>query len=404
MGDFDDSFITALRTQSWALYSVGMLLITLRMFGLYTVLIVCLNVISQGGGSNLYPPEMEGTFTPDEIEDRIYGSKIVVVSEQFMLNVIYVIKSCMLIMYTRLTLGLGTQKAVRYLGVYVAVGWVATEVAFFTACRPFEGYWGMPPPNPQCTTLEHYAIVQGCFNISSDTLMLFIPLPLVLKMNMLWKQKIVLVFLFSLGFFVIIAALLTKIFNLTNVWEPSYMLWYVREASVAVYVSNLPLIWPLLRDWFPFLRSLTPGGYSSGYSLKKRKGSGTGTGMHTGDRSKFGSQPQSHRDILSSQRSRPQGHDSITSLDTAFGIEMMAKEAGRRKKGDDSSSTECIVQPGDGDIRLEDQHADGIISVERTVVIEETLDPRDPGTDKRDVYDWKHMGGAKYVADATTGR
>src|SRR5262245_47170052 len=62
--------------------------------GLYTGLIVCLNVIAQGGGSNLYPPEMEGTFTPDEIEDRIYGSKIVVVSEQAMLNVIYVIKAC----------------------------------------------------------------------------------------------------------------------------------------------------------------------------------------------------------------------------------------------------------------------------------------------------------------------
>ncbi len=191
--------------------------------GLYTALIVCLNVISQGGGSNLYPPEMEGTFTPEEIDDRIYGSKIVVISEQAMLNVIYVIKACMLIMYTRLTLGLAAQKAVRYLSIYVALGWVGTEIAFFTACRPFSGYWGMPPPDPQCTTLEHYAIVQGCFNISSDALMLFIPLPLVLKMTMPWKQKIVLVFLFSLGPFVIIAALLTKIENLTNIWDPLYM-------------------------------------------------------------------------------------------------------------------------------------------------------------------------------------
>ncbi len=167
---------------------------------------------------------MEGTFTPQEIQDRIYGSKIVVISEQAMLNVIYTMKTCMLIMYSRLTLGLNAQKAVRYIAVYVLMGWIASETAFFTACRPFQGYWGMPPPNPQCTTLENYAIVQGCFNISSDTLMLFIPLPLVLKMSMPWKQKIVLVFLFSLGFFVIIAALLTKIYNLTDVWEPTYML------------------------------------------------------------------------------------------------------------------------------------------------------------------------------------
>lgn len=32
------------------------------------------------------------------------------------------------------------------------------------------------------------------------------------------------------------------------------MLWYTREASVAVYVANLPGIWPLLREHFRFLR------------------------------------------------------------------------------------------------------------------------------------------------------
>jgi hypothetical protein len=180
-----------------------------------------------------------------------------------MLNVIYTIKCCMLIMYTRLTLGLTVQKLVRYLAIYVAIGWCSTEIAFFTACRPFSGYWAMPPPDPQCTTLQYYAIVQACFNISSDTLMLFIPLPLVFKLAMPWKQKGVLLVIFSMGIFVIVAAILTKVFNLSNIWDPSYMLWYTREASVAVYVSNLPMIWPLLREYFPGLKSLTPGQKSS---------------------------------------------------------------------------------------------------------------------------------------------
>ena len=48
----------------------------------YTTLIVCLNVIVKGGGSNLYPPEQFDTFTQADIEERIWGSKIVVVSEQ----------------------------------------------------------------------------------------------------------------------------------------------------------------------------------------------------------------------------------------------------------------------------------------------------------------------------------
>ena len=43
---------------------------------------ICLNVIADGGGSNLYPPGTESTFTPEDIQERIYGSKIVIISEQ----------------------------------------------------------------------------------------------------------------------------------------------------------------------------------------------------------------------------------------------------------------------------------------------------------------------------------
>src|ERR1700712_1442727 len=53
----------------------------------------------------------------------------------------------------------------------------------------------------------------------------------------------------------ITAAILTKVFNLSNVYDTAYMLWYTREASVAVYVANLPMIWPLLREWIPYLRT-----------------------------------------------------------------------------------------------------------------------------------------------------
>ena len=48
----------------------------------YTALIVCLNVIASGGGSNLFPPDQLQTFTPHDIQERIKGSKIVLVSEQ----------------------------------------------------------------------------------------------------------------------------------------------------------------------------------------------------------------------------------------------------------------------------------------------------------------------------------
>jgi hypothetical protein len=52
----------------------------------YTGLIVSLNAIATGGGSNLFPPEQFNAFTQEEIDERIEGSKIVVVSEQVRLQ------------------------------------------------------------------------------------------------------------------------------------------------------------------------------------------------------------------------------------------------------------------------------------------------------------------------------
>lgn len=52
------------------------------------------------------------------------------------------------------------------------------------------------------------------------------------------------------------------------------MLWYTREASVAVYVANLPGIWPLLREHIRFLREHT-NSYRTGNSKTPKYGYGS---------------------------------------------------------------------------------------------------------------------------------
>ncbi|KAI0025953.1 hypothetical protein F4780DRAFT_237987 [Xylariomycetidae sp. FL0641] len=400
MGDFGKEFQQELKVQSWSLYSVGITIIFFRLYArarrlgspanyqvddylmmlaaaLYTTLMICLNVITQGGGSNLYPPELTGTFTEKEVAERIFGSKVVVVSEQAMLNCIYAIKVCMLIMYTRLTLGLNQQRAVRYLALYVGAGWFASETAFFTACVPFAGYWGMPPPDPQCTTLQYYAIVTGCCNISSDLLMLGIPIPLVLRsIGLPGRQKIVLVLIFGLGLFVVVAALLTKVFNLSNIWDPGYMLWYTREASVAVYVSNLPMIWPLLREWFPVLKTLNPSNYTP------RSASGSPRRGYRVGSEAIGSVQRGARTAndVSSSRSRPSRRHSLSSSDTKWDVEMAMPAKHANKEASWASQTigsnlankkpheECheyiVANRGI-------EHGPGGIQVERSVIIQE---------------------------------
>lgn len=120
-----------------------------------------------------------------------------------MLNVIWTLKACMLFMYARMISGTTYSKWIKIVAVWVVLGWVAVQIAFFTACRPFTGYWAVPPPNPQCTTLEHFAIIQAVFNISSDCLIIILPLPMIKSLSLPLKQKLGLFILFSMGTFVV---------------------------------------------------------------------------------------------------------------------------------------------------------------------------------------------------------
>jgi hypothetical protein len=120
-----------------------------------------------------------------------------------MLNVIWSLKACMLFMFARMLSGTTNMKWVKAAALWVVIGWFAVEITFFAACRPFKGYWAVPPPNPQCTTLEHFAIVQATFNISSDVLIIAVPIPMIMSLSLPLKQKIVLGILFSMGIFVV---------------------------------------------------------------------------------------------------------------------------------------------------------------------------------------------------------
>ncbi|QBZ61176.1 hypothetical protein PoMZ_08122 [Pyricularia oryzae] len=276
MSDFDQDLTDKIRVQGWTMYAVGIVFIGLRMYAsitklgwrhlrlddllmlpvlvLYTGLIVGLNVLTLGGGSVPYPPDAAGPLTEGQIRARIQGSKVAVVNEQCLLNLLYILKCCMLVLYTRLTLGTNTQRLVRLVAVYVALCWATTQVVFFTHCRPFSGMYAFPPPSQDCATYERYELAEGILNITSDLLILCIPISLVVRVNMPWRQKAVLLVVFSTGIFVILAAVLTKYYDLVTDWGPAYMIWYVRETSVAVYVANMPIIWPLVLQWLPSLR------------------------------------------------------------------------------------------------------------------------------------------------------
>ncbi|PNS16340.1 hypothetical protein CAC42_6447 [Sphaceloma murrayae] len=280
---FPTAFWQQLETESYTLMTIGLFIIGLRTYARirklgfrnlqaddyvmltaviwYVMTVVGLNGLAQSAGTALAGPGEDVSLLSDEVvAARAYGAKITFMAEQGMLNVIWTLKACMLIMYGRLTLGARNHLFVRALSVYTLLGWIACQLTLFLECRPFKAYWQIKPsPNLNCMVYWSFAAVQCSFNISSDIAMLFIPLPMIVGVKVHVRQKLILLILFSMGLFVIAAAILTKVAFWKDIYDINFMYWYIREASVAVYVSNLPCIWPLLREMIPGLKSVFGG-------------------------------------------------------------------------------------------------------------------------------------------------
>ncbi len=68
-----------------------------------TILMALLHVIVHTSSNLIAPGEDVLSFGPEEIRERIYGSKLTIVVEQMHITTIWLLKACLLIMYGRMT-------------------------------------------------------------------------------------------------------------------------------------------------------------------------------------------------------------------------------------------------------------------------------------------------------------
>lgn len=131
----------------------------------------------------------------------------------------------------------------------------------------------VPTPNEQCNAATNHLITNAVFNLSSDTILLSIALPMFIRSKLPPRKKIALVLVFGLGIFVILAAILNKYYSFTEPFGNMWTYWYVRESSTALLVANLPYMWTLLRRVLPFkaMESTVSNGYSDMPLSRMRK-------------------------------------------------------------------------------------------------------------------------------------
>ncbi|KAI1247427.1 hypothetical protein MGN70_011317 [Eutypa lata] len=212
-----------------------------------TVLIVGMNIISTTS-SNLIDPANPIELTPDVISERVYGSKMVLLVEQMQLITIWLMKACLLIMYGRLTTSLTQHVVVKIVSAYVAIGFVVMEILYFGVwCRPFSQYWAVPPDNVQCSAATNHLITNAVLNISSDIMIILLPMPVFLKSQLPTRKKVMLCGIFALGTFTVLSAILNKYYSFNAPFASDWTYWYIRESSTAIITTNLPLTYTLVR-------------------------------------------------------------------------------------------------------------------------------------------------------------
>jgi len=155
-------------------------------------------------------------------------------------------------------------------------------------------------------------------SIPGDIAILLIGIPILASIRLPLQQKAILLMVFGMGFFVIVAAILTKVYCLVPALiSYVYMNWYFREASVAMYVTNLPTVWPLLRDVFPYLKTWGSRSRSKiGNSSTERHWAGASSHARINSNSKnFSMKPYTKKSSPTDSQERINDSDSGKSLD-----------------------------------------------------------------------------------------
>ena len=83
-----------------------------------------------------------------------------------------------------------------------------------------------------------------------------------LGLKLPWQKKVPLVLIFSLGIFVILAAILNKVYSFSEPFGSAWTYWYVRESSTAMLVANLPFVWTCWR-WVFGVSTIAGGSHRS---------------------------------------------------------------------------------------------------------------------------------------------
>ncbi|KAI9903891.1 hypothetical protein N3K66_000420 [Trichothecium roseum] len=128
-------------------------------------------------------------------------------------------------------------------------------------CRPIRAAFDKTITDKVCVNNTQFWYANAGFSISTDVIILLLPMPLVYQLQVPWPQKAALTGVFALGIFVVITSCLriTTLDILAETPDQTYdienVMWTIIEPNVAVVCACLPILRPFIVKLIPALKS-----------------------------------------------------------------------------------------------------------------------------------------------------
>jgi hypothetical protein len=217
--------------------------------------------------------------------------------------------------------------------IFLGVWYITFQIAAIFQCTPVKFFWERSIPGGHCVDNVSFYIALACTNTFTDIILLFLPMPLLWRLQIARSKKISLSGVFLLGGFVCAISLYRiSTLPLINENDITYSntyagLWTSIEGSVGVIVACLPSLMPIWNR----IRGKTVGyaqysSQSTQYGNESRNCRSMGGGRSKDRRGEF--------DALSSRAclERGQSQERIVRTTVAHGEEVYSTHSDERSE------------------------------------------------------------------------
>ncbi|KAB8067219.1 hypothetical protein BDV29DRAFT_163604 [Aspergillus leporis] len=203
-------------------------------------------VIILWGNNHMDQPAVDMSST--EIYHRQIGSRITLVKRLVYNVYLWLQKAVILLLCQRILSGLPwPERIIKACWGFLFASFAAVQTTTFVDCSPLHLYWQVVPDPGKCIKAHTQLITLVSLNITTDTMLMLLPMPWLLRVTTSWTRRLQLVGLFAIGLlFIAIASVRFPSFA-DNTAQLNRNAWGSVEEFLAAFVANVPTLYTLRR-------------------------------------------------------------------------------------------------------------------------------------------------------------